>query len=506
MSQHSSVWLATAGRPAHPPLDRDLDVDVVVVGAGITGLTTALLLQQRGATVAVVEADRVGARTTGRTTGKLSSQHGLHHHQLRSQAGDDVARTYAEANQAAIATIERLAGECDADCDLVRAPSYLWTVDPDRVQDLRAEDEAARALGLPSTFTTETDLPFEVAGAVRFDDQAHFHAIRYADALARTFAARGGTIVEQTRAMGVEEDDDSVTVQTERGSVRARQAVLATLIPFLDRGGFFAKMRPKRAYGVAALLDTPPPPGMHMNVENPTRSTRPWIVDGEARGLIIVGEGHETGHDDPTPARFGALEAWVRKHFDVASFEHRWSAQDFYPADERPYIGRSPRSRRVFVATGFKKWGLTNGTVAAEILSSVALGDDHPWLHAFDATRIGDAKAIKRLVEDNLHVGVRFVADRLARLRAGSIEHLRPGQGGVVEVDGQTVGAYRSPDGSYRAVSVTCTHMGCSLKWNAAETSWDCPCHGSRFDTDGTVLDGPAVRPLDVVEVDVEIT
>lgn len=503
MSQHTSVWLATADRPTYPRLDRDLDVDVAVVGGGITGLTTALLLQARGAEVAVVEADRVGARTTGRTTGKLSSQHGLHHHQLRSQAGEDVARTYAEANQAAIATIERLAGECGDDCDLTRAPSYLWTLDPDRVQDLRDEDEAARGLGLPSTFTTDTDLPFEVAGAVRFDDQAHFHATRYTSALARTFASRGGTIVEGTRAMGVEEDGDRAVVQTEHGSVRADQAVLATLIPFLDRGGFFAKMRPKRAYGVAALLDGAPPAGMHMNVEDPTRSTRPWIVDGEPRGLIVVGEDHETGHDDPSPARFGALERWAREHFAVASFEHRWSAQDFYPADERPYIGRSPRSQRVFVATGFKKWGLTNGTVAAEILSSVVLGDDHRWLHAFDATRIGDAHAVKRLVEDNVHVGVRFVADRLARLRAESIEHLAPGEGGIVKVDGDVVGAYRAPDGSYQAVSATCTHLGCSLKWNGAETSWDCPCHGSRFDTDGSVLDGPAVRPLDVVEVEI---
>jgi len=506
MSQHTSVWLATADLPAFPALDRDLDVDVAVVGGGITGLTTALLLQQRGARVAVVEAHHVCARTSGRTTGKLSSQHGMNYASLRRHAGDEVARTYAEANQAAIGTIRRLADQTGADCDLTTAPSYLYATDPGEVDALRDEAEAARHLGLPSTFTTATDLPFEVAGAVRFDDQAHFHSARYVGALARAVAAGGGTIVEGTRATGVEEDADGAIVQTEHGSVRARHVVIATLIPFLDRGGFFAKMRPKRAYGVAALLDAPPPAGMHMNVDGPTRSTRPWIVDGEPRGLIVVGEDHETGHDDPSPARFGELERWAREHFPVSSFEHRWSAQDFYPADDRPYIGRSPRTDHVFVATGFKKWGLTAGTVAGEIITSLVQGEEHPWLHAFDATRIGDAKAVKKLVQDNLHVGVRFVKDRVARLRAESIDHLQPGQGGVVEVDGETVGAYRAADGSYRAVSVTCTHMGCSLTWNAAETSWDCPCHGSRFDVDGHVLDGPAVRPLDVVEVDVQIT
>jgi len=503
MSERTSVWLATADLPTFAPLDRDLDVDVVVVGAGITGLTTALLLQQRGARVAVVEALGISARSTGRTTGKLSSQHGMTYAQLRDDAGEDVARTYAQANQEAIATIERLAAETGADCDLVRAPSYLYALDPDEVPSLQDEAEAARAAGLPSSFTTETDLPFEVAGAVRFDDQAHFHSGRYTAALARALAAGGATVVTGTRAMGVEEDDDGATVQTEHGSVRARHVVIATLVPFLDRGGFFARMRPKRAYGVAALLESPPPAGMHMNVDGPTRSTRPWLVDGEPRGLIVVGEDHETGHDDPSPASFGNLERWAREHFPVASFEHRWSAQDFYPADSRPYIGRSPRTRHVHVATGFRKWGLTGGTVAAEIITALVHGEDHPWHHAFDATRIGDANAIKELIKDNLHVGARFVGDRLARLRADSIEHLEPGQGGIVEADGDTVGAYRRPDGSICAVSATCTHLGCSLKWNAAETSWDCPCHGSRFDTDGAVIDGPAVRPLDVVEVEI---
>jgi nitrite reductase/ring-hydroxylating ferredoxin subunit len=215
------------------------------------------------------------------------------------------------------------------------------------------------------------------------------------------------------------------------------------------------------------------------------------------------GGNHGTGHDDPTPERFGELERWARDHFSVEAFEYRWSAQDYMPADQRPYIGRSPGADNVFVGTGFKKWGLTNGTVAAEILTALINDRDHPWLAAFDATRIGDADAIKKLIHENTHVGKEFVKGRIARMRAHSVDHLAPGEGGVVQAEGEAIGAYHRPDGSYQTVSPTCTHMGCTVKWKAADTSWDCPCHGSRLDTDGAVLDGPAVRPLDVVDVEI---
>ncbi len=503
MSQHRSVWLATADHPTFEPLRRDVEVDVAVVGGGITGLTTALLLQRSGARVAVVEADRVGHGTTGHTTGKISSQHGAKYAGLIESAGEEKARLYAQANEQAIRTIAGLVEETGADCRFERAPSYLYATDDAELATVEQEHEAAVRLGLPATLTTETDLPFPVLQALRFDDQAHFHAAGYTAALARTLAERGVQIFEQTRALGLEEEGEQATVKTEHGDVRADQVVIATLLPFLDRGGFFAKARPKRAYGVAAVLRGSPLTAMHMNAGSPTRSTRPW-VDGDRHGMILVGEDHETGTTDATPARYGALERWARDNFDVESFEYRWSAQDFIPADGIPYIGRSPRSARTFVATGFQKWGLTNGTVAAEILSELLAGRDHPWLQAFDATRIGDPSTFKDLAKDNLKVGAHFVGDRIARLRADSVDHLAPGEGGMAEVDGQTVGAYRAPDGTVHAVSLNCTHMGCTVKWNSAETTWDCPCHGSRFDCDGAVLDGPAVRPLSQVEVEID--
>ena len=501
MSEHESVWLATSDHPSFPPLHEDLAVDAAVVGAGITGLTAALLLQRDGASVAVIEAGRIGAGTTGHTTGKITSQHSLTYARLIDTHGERKARLYAEANQQAIDLVSELVEVTSADCHFERAPAYLYAEKPEERRTIEAEHAAAARLGLPAALTNDMDLPVPFEVALRFDDQAHFHAGRYTAALARALVAGGARLFEETRAVGVDERLDHAVVRTAGGEVRAGQVVLATLLPFVDLGGFFAKARPTRAYGIAARLRAGGPSGMHINVGSPTRSTRPWI-EGRRHGVIVVGEDHPTGHGEVGPGRWGELERWTRRHFDVDAFAYRWSAQDYTTADDVPYVGRSPRMTKTFVATGFKKWGLTNGTAAARILADLIAGRENPWLEVFDSTRIGDAQTVKKLIEENVHVGKRFVEDRIARLRADSVEHLQPGEGGMVGADGDTVGAYRDPDGTVHAVSITCTHMGCTLRWNSAETSWDCPCHGSRFDISGAVVDGPAVRPLEQVDID----
>ena len=460
MSEHRSVWLATADRPEYPALDGDVEVDVAVVGGGITGLTTAVLLQRDGARVALVDAGRLGDGTTGGTTGKVTSQHTLVYADLLTKHGPERARMYAEANQAGVETVAELVADAGADCQFERAPAYVWTNRVGERSGIEAEYEAAASLGLPASLTQEIDLPFPVEVALRFDEQAHFHPVRYLTALARAFTERGGQVFEHTRAQGLDEDDDTAMVHTSGGRIRADQVVVATLIPVFDRGGFFAKERPSRAYGVAAVLDGSVPTGMHISAGSPTHSTRPWH-DGDRRGLIVVGGNHETGHGDATPGRFGELEQWAREHFDVASFEYRWSAQDYSTVDEIPYVGRSPRTQRTFVATGFRKWGLSNGTAAARMIADLVAGRDNPWVPAFDATRIGDTGTVAKLVKENVHVGKMFVKDRLARRHAESVDHLARGEGGIVTIDGETVGAYRHPDGTLEVVSITCTHMGC---------------------------------------------
>ncbi len=500
MSKRESVWLAGVDAPARPPLDGDVSADVAVVGGGIAGLTTALMAQLDGLDVVLVEAERIGHGTTGNTTGKISSLHGLTYHKLVDRHGDERARQYGEANQQAISVVEAMVGQIERDCHFARVPAYVYTTTSSHADEIRAEHEVAQRLGLPSHLTTKIDLPFDVELAIRFDDQARIDVGPYMAGLADLFEAAGGRVFEHSRAVDLDETPTGVTVKTGAGTVTAGQAVVATLIPVFDRGGYFARMKPTRGYGVAARLASGGVEAVHINVGSPTRSTRPW-TDGEGPGIVVVGEGHHTGTDAAQPARWGELERWAREHFDVASFEYRWSAQDYVPLDDLPYVGRSLLSRRVYVATGFRKWGLSNGTVAAQILSDLLSDRENPWLEAFDATRLRDLKEVKPLTQIVASVAKHFVGDRIARLTAPEVEELDRGEGKIVRSDGDAIGAYRDPDGKVHGVSATCTHMGCTVQWNDAETSWDCPCHGSRFDIDGCVLAGPATEPLAQVDV-----
>ena len=503
MSEHESPWLAGLDPPSWPALEGDVEADFVVVGAGIAGLTVASLLARDGSSVALLEGDRVGRGTTGHTTGKITSQHGLIYRELVDSHGEERAAAYGQANEEAIRHVAKTVEELDIDCSFRRLPAYVYTTDPRRRVDLEAEAAAAQGLGLPASLTTDIDLPFPVELAIRFDDQALFDVGPYLIALARDLSSGSGLIFEGSRAVGISETGNGVTVKTAAGRISARRAIVTTLIPFMDRSGFFARMKPSRAYGVAAVLGNGGIIGMHINVDSPTRSTRPWDTDRGA-GVVVVGEGHSVGHRRARPGRWGELERWARHHFDVESFEYRWSSQDFETVDRMPYVGRAPLMKKTYVATGFRKWGLSNAIAAAHIISDLATGADNDRAVAFAATRVGDARSLARTALLNLHVANRFVTDRLQRLVAPSIDSLETGQGGLVRAEGAAVAAYRDPDDNLHCLSPTCTHLGCTVRWNHAEKSWDCPCHGSRFDVDGEILAGPATEPLPRVEVGTE--
>ncbi len=487
--RNPSLWVRTTTPPSFPRLDHDITVDVAVVGAGIAGLSVARMLAGSGASVAVIDAGPVCAGVTGYTTAKVTSLHTLIYDGLRASFGPERAAAYAAANQAAVAAVGDLVAADGIDCDLEPAAAFTYTLDDQQVEAIEDEVDAASEAGLPASFTTETELPYAVQAAIRVDDQAQVHPRKLCLGLARGIAGAGGEVYEHTRAFDL---DGGHVLRTDGGTVTAEAVIVTTHIPFVDAGGYFGRMEPKRSYALAARARGDRPRGMYISADQPSRSIRS-TADG---WLILGGEGHKVGHDDDTTRRYAALEAWAGEHFDTEPVEYRWSAQDYVPADGLPFVGHLPGRDGAFVATGFGKWGMSNGVASALILADLVSGRDNPWAATFDSTRIAPKQSAKDMVSANIDVAKRFVGDRLGSISIPDAADLEPRSGGIVSLGGETVAAFRDDDGTLHAVSPTCTHLGCRVSFNTAERSWDCPCHGSRFDIDGCVLQGPAVKDL----------
>ena len=491
-----SIWASTAEAAAFPALEGDVAVEVAVVGGGITGLSVAQLLVEEGLDVAVIDAGRVGRGVTAGTTAKVSSLHGLTYAKLESSFGGEGARIYGAANEAGLRHIAATADALGIECDLRRRPNYTYADSADDLGAIEDEVEAAGRAGLPASYVDDVPLPFDVAGAIRFDDQAEFHPLAYLDGLADWLRRGGCPIFERTVATGVS-DGAPAMVETKRGTVRADHVVVATHFPFLDRGLFFARVHPERSYAVAGPVGGPVPEGMFLSTGQRTRSIR--FHPGAAGELVLVGgEGHKVGQGGPTGKRYAALEEFARQHFGVDSIEYRWSTQDNMPLDQVPYVGAlTPVSKRLYVATGFKKWGLAHAGAAAMMLRDELVGRHNPWASLYDATRLGPLSSLSPFIKENLNVAFHFFADRVTRRSHAPAADLAPGDGRVLARRERQVAVSREMDGSLRAVSARCTHLGCIVNWNDAERSWDCPCHGSRFAPDGKVLQGPATRPLE---------
>jgi glycine/D-amino acid oxidase-like deaminating enzyme/nitrite reductase/ring-hydroxylating ferredoxin subunit len=490
-----SYWLDSTPATDYPELSNEHSADVAVIGGGIVGLTTALLLKRAGRSVAVIEARRIAAQVTGHTTAKLTSLHGLIYADLIEHFGERRARLYAESNQAAIDIIETIARQLKVDCEFERKAAYTVAESEQHVPALKAEAEAAKRLSLPASFVTETTLPFPIAGAVRFDDQAQFHPRKYLLAVAGAVHEGGGAIFENTRVLDVAEGAPC-EVRTDKGRVRAKNVVVATNLPILDRGGFFAKAFPRR-HVVLGIRVSPGqvPDGMFLGIGDPSFSIRVQPA-GAGPLLIVSGQGFRTGHAD-TVAKLKELETFVHSHFEVTSIDYVWGNQDYDAVDRVPYVGPlTPFSKHIYTATGFNAWGLSNGTVAATIISDEVIGNHNPWAETYRSQRSGLKAGGTKWLRENLHVGEMWLREKLRPGVRRTVEDLAPGEADILSHQGKKMAVYKDDEGKIHGVSPVCTHMGCAVRWNGLEKSWDCPCHGSRFDIDGAVLSGPAVKNL----------
>jgi glycine/D-amino acid oxidase-like deaminating enzyme/nitrite reductase/ring-hydroxylating ferredoxin subunit len=490
-------WLEGAGS-RYPSLSGELDVDVAVVGAGITGVTTAYLLKRAGKSVALLEQSSVGFGATGYTTAKLTVGHNLIYRDLIETHGEDAARLYARSNQEAIEQIAATVAEHELDCDLEGTSNFVYGESPASVGELEQELEAARTAGIDATLTTETDLPYSVAAALRVDGQAQFHPWKYLAALAGLVDGDGSRVFESTRVRHVRSGSPCV-VEADGGRVRASHVVVATQMPFLDRGLFFAKAHPTKSYAVAATVDAGSAPnGMYISADEPTRSVRSTPAADGRRVLIVGGDSHTPGTEDDTQARYARLERFLAERFGVGPAEYRWSTHDYVPVDRLPYIGRLRRGdEHVLVATGFAKWGLTKGTLAAQLLTDAIFDVPNEYAELYDAKRLAPKQSAVRFAKGNGAVGLRFFADRL-RPRDGraEIERLQPGAGAIVRHGVRLYAVHRDVAGALHVLSARCTHLGCIVGWNAADQAWECQCHGSRFAGDGTLVQGPATADL----------
>ncbi|HEX2179966.1 MAG TPA: FAD-dependent oxidoreductase, partial [Actinomycetota bacterium] len=498
-----SIWTATSASTSYPRLEGTVKVDVAVVGAGITGITTALFLARDGAAVALLEADRVASSTTGNTTAKLTSLHGLTYTSIAGEQGEEPAQLYGRANEAAIAQVAELSQAHGIACDFERMPAFTYTEEPDQIAQIEAEVTVAQRLGLPATFVTETDLPFPVAAAVRFDNQAMFHPRKYCLGLAEVLAKQGVRIFERTAVTGIEEGKPSVLTAA-AGTVVADHVVQATQLPFHDPFGFFTSNFPNQSYGLAFATSEGVPEGMYLSASPPTRSIRPYR-DGRQSYLIIGGEGHKMARDADTNQRYETLVRWAQERFGTGKPAFAWSAHDYLPVDGIPYVGRlTPDTDRLWVATGFKKWGLTNGTAAAMILADSIAGRENPWARTFDSLRL-KPKPVEKWLKRQAELKKSHAEGSIETVTAQLELVLGPREGRVIDTtQKQKVAAYRDEDGRLHTHSAVCSHMGCQVAFNPAEKTWDCPCHGSRFDITGTPIHGPATHSLKPVRLDPE--
>ncbi|MFN2386272.1 MAG: FAD-dependent oxidoreductase [Thermoanaerobaculia bacterium] len=500
-----SVWMATAEVPAGRPLSRDERADVCVIGAGISGLTTAYLLGREGRSVVVIDDGPLAGGETCRTTAHLTNVIDDRYRWLEQVHGEEGARLAAESHTAAIDRIEAIALEEAIACDFARVDGYLFNPREEKQEDLPEELEAARRAGL-SGVELLPQVPwdfFDTGPCLRFRNQGQFHPLLYLSGVARAIELRGGKIYTGTHASEIAGGSPAQVATSQGPAITADAVVVATNSPVSTRVAIHTKQAPYRTYVIGARVPAGSiPAALYWDTPDPYHYIR--LQRGSRPGeeiLIVGGEDHKTAHEENPSQRHENLERWTRERFPmVQGVDFRWSGQVLETVDGVAFIGKSPGAgeKSVYVATGDSGMGMTHGTIAGILLTDLILGRDNPWVKLYDPSRVS-LRAAGEFARENLDVATHF-ASYVSPGDAADVAEIPPGSGAVVRRGLKKIAAYRDPSGALHELSAVCTHVGCIVRWNSMEKSWDCPCHGSRFDPAGRVLNGPAISPLGPAE------
>lgn len=497
MSEYTiPYWIASTQDTDYPVPDKDITVDAAIIGGGLAGIMTAYFLKNEGVKVAVIEAGKIVKGTTGHTTAKITSQHSLIYDKIKKSMGDELVKQYADANETAIKTVSDIITRENIDCDFEWKDAYVYTRDEKHIDNIFNESKAAAIAGIKAEYLEQIPLPYRIAAAMRFIGQAQFHPRKFALAVAENIISSGGHIFEGIRAMDIKEGVKCEILTNVGIKIIADNIIIASHYPFYDGKGFyFARMHPVRSYVIGLKIEEASPEGMFIEAEEkPGRSLRSTPYAG-GQLILVGGEHHKTGHGESTNIHYSNLRTFAKDNFTVKEELYRWSAQDYTTLDYIPYVGRlTSNTPNIYVATGFRKWGMTNSIASALIIKDLIIKGQSPWQDVYSPQRGNLTASAANFVAQNADVAYQLISGKLEN--PDDDIDIKNGEGKVVEYKGKRTGAYKDEQGKLYLLDITCTHMGCELHWNDAEKTWDCPCHGSRFKYNGEIVEGPALQQL----------
>lgn len=506
----NSYWLDEKLQRKNMQIDNDYTADVCIIGAGICGLSIGYYLAKNGLKVIILDKDEIAQKASGHTTAKITLQHGLIYDYLINSYGINFALKYFESNKQAISNIKKIIDDEKIDCDFEYQPNYVYTTEKSEVEKIEKEVAAINALEAYisgekyASFATCSELPYKIMGSVKTKNQAQFHPVKYMMGLANSIEKYGGLIFTNSLVRDVEKYDEGYIAYSGKYTIKSKYVAIATHYPFINFPGlYFSKMYQTTSYAIAIETEDNLFNGMYINTKEPILSFR-TVKNEDKRLLMIAGGNHKTGYDPNSNLNYGYnyLEQEAKKLYPDCKILYKWNTRDCITLDKIPYIGDfSHIMPNMYVATGFNKWGMTSSNVAANIIKDKILGIKNEYAEIFDATRVKPIKnrgEIKNMVKQ---VAKSFVSNRL-KIPTKDINVIKNNNGGIIKINGLSVGIYKNDKGEIFAINPTCTHLGCLLTWNNLDKTWDCPCHGSRFDYEGKNLYDPAFKDLERYDVE----